>query len=87
MSFSNEDGDKYFERNILAKHKNDEILSNFDICNINLLEVGCCDGWRLNEFDKLNNTNKYFGIDISNKSIEQGKLLFDNLNLQIGNVC
>ena len=29
--------------------------------------------------DKLNNTNKYFGIDISNKSIKQGKLLFDNL--------
>ena len=77
MSFSNEDVDKYFERNILAKHTTDEILSNFDICNfnnINLLEVGCCDGWRLNEFDKLNNTNKYFGFDISNKSIEQGKL-------------
>ena len=30
MSFSNQDGDKYFERNVSATHKNDEILNNLD---------------------------------------------------------
>lgn len=90
MSFSKLDGDQYFERNISAKHDNDEILRNFNINNfknINLLEIGCCDGWRLNKFNKLNNTNKYFGIDISNKSIEYGKSVFDNLNLEVGDIC
>lgn len=82
--FYNFEGNNYFKRNENnLSIDNDIILKNFDINtynNLNILEIGCSNGWRLNEFNKINNTNNYYGLDPSLDAIENGKENFKNIN-------
>lgn len=86
--FIKEEGDNYFDRNIKnLNNKNDIILKNIDIQNTNnknILEIGCSNGWRLNELYNLNNLNNYYGFDPSQNAISYGKENFKNINLFIG---
>ena len=63
------EGNNWFSRNkdLLTNYQEnkDIILQNFDITkynNMNILEVGCSNGWRLNELYNINNTNNYYGF-------------------------
>jgi ubiquinone/menaquinone biosynthesis C-methylase UbiE len=83
-NFYNFEGNNYFKRNVNnIKKEDDIILKNFDICkynNLNILEVGCSNGWRLNEFNTLNPSNNYYGTDPSLEAINNGKENFKNIN-------
>lgn len=47
----------------------------------NILEIGCANGNKLNQYSKLCNSKKSYGIDLSKKAILDGKQRYKNLKL------
>ena len=83
----NKEADRWFLRNIHSYNDNsfDERIINL-IKNNNLkadkiLEIGCADGNKLNQYSKLLKSKKNYGIDLSKKAILNGKKKYKNLNL------
>ena len=83
----NKEADRWFLRNIHSYNDNsfDERIINL-IKNNNLkadkiLEIGCADGNKLNQYSKLLKSKKNYGIDLSKKAILHGKKKYKNLNL------
>ena len=67
--FLESEGNNFYLRN--KEHiitDNDIILTNLNINKYNnntIVEIGCSNGWRLNELCKINPNNKYIGIEPS----------------------
>ena len=84
------EADKYFMRHksYYTKHSFDwideKILNLIKINSIqakNILEIGCANGNRLNQYSKLCNSKKSYGIDLSKIAILDGKRRYKNLKL------
>lgn len=91
--FQNGEGDCYFSRNI-SIYENDEITSNDIIIKniqnirkplekLNILEIGCSSGFRLNALNNLFPNNNYFGFDPSKDAIHYAKQNYNNINFEI----
>ena len=87
--FIKEEGDKWFERNLITKNlkRNTEdpvlkIIKELKLDYNSVLEVGCSNGYRLNYLKK--NGAKLYGIDPSKKAIDNGLKNFENLMLSQG---
>ncbi len=83
----NKEADRFFLRNInyLDYYSPDEKIINL-IKNNNLkadkiLEIGCANGHKLNEYSKLLKSKKNYGVDLSKKAILNGKKKYKNLKL------
>ncbi len=78
------EADRYFERN---KNQNLNLIDKkiFELIRINsikannILEIGCNDGNKLNQYSKLCNSKKSYGVDLSKKAILNGKQKYKNL--------
>ena len=88
--FSSSEGDHWFLRNkeIHENTKNEneviiESLKELEITPKVVLEIGCSNGIKLNNFNKVFGS-ECFGIDPSVKAIENGKKEFHNITLQVG---
>lgn len=84
------EADQWFTRNnqFYEKTKNDtgiiiQSLKEIEIVPKKVLEIGCSNGVRLNNFNKIIGSECY-GIDPSAKAIEDGKKQFPNISLQVG---
>jgi len=94
-NFLESEGDSFFTRNINAFNnieyiKDDIILNNIQNNNIllnnskiNILEIGCSNGWRLNELYNIFPHNNYYGIDPSKNSIDYGEKNYNNINFKV----
>lgn len=94
-NFLESEGDSFFTRNmnafnninyinndiILKNLKNNNLLLNNQ--NINILEIGCSNGWRLNELYNSFPNNSYYGIDPSKDAISTGKLNNNIINFEV----
>ena len=80
-------GDKYFLRNIHLYNNelfDQKIVNLVKINNIiadKVLEIGCANGNKLNQYSKLLKSKKNYGVDLSKKAILNGKKKYKNLNL------
>jgi ubiquinone/menaquinone biosynthesis C-methylase UbiE len=87
QNFLNFEGDNFFKRNIDNINKNDDIIINNinkitnlkKFTDLNILEIGFSNGWRLNELTKIFPNNIYFGIDPSEETIHFGEQNFNNI--------
>lgn len=81
------EADKYFLRNKnhLETEKIDEkilsLINNNSIKAKNILEIGCSNGNKLNQYSKLLKSKNSYGIDLSKKAISNGKKKYKNLKL------
>ena len=87
------EADRYFLRNKGDKSKkhfdynssvNKKILDLIKINSIkvnSILDIGCSNGDKLNQYAKLCNTKINYGIDLSKKAIKDGKLKYKDLKL------
>jgi ubiquinone/menaquinone biosynthesis C-methylase UbiE len=86
--FLSEEGNNYFKRNInKLSNDSDIILKNFNIKNIynkTIIELGCSNGWRLNEMNKINPSNSYIGLDPSEEAVNYGKDNYENIKFLHG---
>ena len=79
------EADRWFVRNkgsLLAK--DEKILDLIKINSIkanNILEIGCANGNKLNQFSKLCKSKKSYGVDLSKKAILDGKRRYKDLKL------
>ena len=84
--FINE-SDNWYERNYNSMYnkKSDDIINIITENNLKptkILEIGCSIGWRLNMLhDKFN--CECHGIDLSEKAITEGKILYPHIKLDI----
>jgi cyclopropane fatty-acyl-phospholipid synthase-like methyltransferase len=73
------EADKYYIRNIKIYKNNSEDLNLSNILKLNLikgskiLEIGCCNGKRLDQYRRYLGSHKTIGIDLSKKAINEGK--------------
>lgn len=88
--FTTSEADQWFIRNKKSyentKDENGAIiqsLKEIEIAPKKVLEIGCSNGMRLNNFKKVFGSECY-GIDPSAQAIENGKKEFPNISLQIG---
>lgn len=88
--FLNKEGDNWFNRNLDTISgndiKNDKVISIMESLNIRpgkVLEIGCANGYRLNEINKKYNC-EVFGIEPSAKAVEAGIIKYSNINLAVG---
>ncbi|MCP5335064.1 MAG: class I SAM-dependent methyltransferase [Oceanospirillaceae bacterium] len=88
--FLSGEADKWFERNFADSGKknmqHDMALNYLKGCDLNahlILEIGCADGWRLNELNKLFNC-ECVGIEPSSKAIEAGMQRYANIKFMQG---
>ncbi len=81
------EAEEYFKRN---KKYYDQISFNDEIINLiknnnikanKILEIGCANGYKLNQYAKLLKSKKSYGIDISKKAIFDGRKKHKNLKL------
>ena len=70
----------YFKNNIMNENISNLIKNNRIQAN-HILEIGCANGNNLNQYSKLCNTKKSYGVDLSRKAIINGKKKFINLKL------
>jgi ubiquinone/menaquinone biosynthesis C-methylase UbiE len=89
-AFLDGEGDNWFKRNresLTSQSFSTEVLtrvlsnSHFEIQSI--LEIGCSNGFHLNELGKAFNA-KCYGIDPSSAAISAGSKAFPSLNLSVG---
>lgn len=87
--FIKKEADNWYERN---KEKFNELTEKDLVLNYikgnfktpkNFLEIGCSDGWRLNELSKMFNC-PCFGVEPSRKAIREGKKKYKNIKLLQG---
>lgn len=88
--FRASEGDQWFERNrelyTSTRQLRGEIVNALDDLEINpkrVLEIGCSNGLRLNNYH-LHFNAKCFGIDPSSAAIASGQQEFPDLTLQVG---
>ncbi len=79
------EGDAWYQRNrqTFNKKENDSILKCVEELNLapkNILEIGCSNGYRLNKLNHKYGSN-CFGVEPSLEAINEGKLIFQNINL------
>lgn len=91
LIFLTEEGNNYFQRNInlLTTNNKDIILRNLDIKNINnktIIELGCSNGWRLNQMKTISPLNNYIGLDTSIDAINFGKSNYEGINFLHGSI-
>jgi cyclopropane fatty-acyl-phospholipid synthase-like methyltransferase len=83
--FEKKEADKYYQRNIKYYKNNseDEKLSNFLKLNLiqgnTILEIGCCNGKKLDQYRRYLGSSKTIGTDISKKAINEGKKIYRNI--------
>ena len=83
----NKAADKYFLRNIHLYNNelfDQKIVNLVKINNIiadKVLEIGCANGNKLNQYSKILKSKKNYGVDLSKKAILNGKKKYKNLNL------
>ena len=83
----NEAADEYFLRNFkIADDKtlNKKFMSLIEMSNLKpdkILEIGCCNGNKLNQYSKLLKSKINYGVDFSKKAILDGKKKYKNLDL------
>ncbi len=88
--FENREADQWFIRN-KKKYEDTNVESNIvveslktiEIIPKKVLEIGCSNGTRLNDFNKAF-SSECFGIDPSIKAIENGKEQYPHIDLQVG---
>jgi ubiquinone/menaquinone biosynthesis C-methylase UbiE len=90
--FLNEEGDKWFERNLESSEvdlkkriSHDKVIVCFEFLNLipqNVLEVGCSDGWRLEGLRRKYKC-KCSGVDPSSRAINHGKNTYPDIELDI----
>lgn len=89
--FKKKEADKYYQRNIKHYKKNseDQRLSKFlnlDLIQANtILEIGCCNGKKLDQYRRYLKSSKTIGVDVSKKAINEGKkiykeIIFENIS-------
>ena len=71
---------KYYETNFIDEKVISLIKDNHLKAN-NILEIGCANGSKLNQYAKLCESKRIYGVDLSNKAIENGKKKYKNLKL------
>ena len=80
------EADKYFVRNKNHFEKNfidEKIISLIKDNHLkanSILEIGCANGNKLNQYAKLCKSRKIYGVDLSSKAIKDGKKKYKNLN-------
>jgi ubiquinone/menaquinone biosynthesis C-methylase UbiE len=84
------EGDNFFNRNMNSFNNNNDIIINNltkilnkNTTSLNILEIGCSNGYRLNELKLLFLNNNYYGIDPSEKAINYGINNFKDINFKI----
>jgi len=87
--FATAEGDQWFLRNQASyqKNKNEngliiQSLQELEITPKKVLEIGCSNGTRLNNFNKVFGAECY-GIDPSSKAIENGSKEYSSINLKV----
>ena len=81
------ESEEYFKRNKKYYDKisfDDEIIDLIKNNNLKakkILEIGCANGYKLNQYSKLLKSKKSYGIDLSKKAIFEGKKKYKNLKL------
>ncbi len=81
------EGNNYFRRNINFYNSEDpddditNLLKNNPLKVKSILEIGCANGVKLDQYRTILNTKKNYGIDLSRKAIIQGGKKFDKLKL------
>ena len=81
------EADKYFLRNIHSHNDNlfdQKIVNLIKINNVTadkVLEIGCANGNKLNQYSKLLQSKKNYGVDLSKKAILDGGKKYKNLKL------
>ena len=90
-NFLENEGNSFFTRNMSAfnniEYINDDIIlkniKNISLNNSNILEIGCSNGWRLNELSNIFPNNNYYGVDPSTNAIDYGKENYKNIIFNI----
>jgi SAM-dependent methyltransferase len=83
----NKEADKWFLRNVNSyndESPDDKIKNLIKVNNVKakkILEIGCANGFRLNQYSKLLKTKINYGVDLSKKAILSGKKKYKNLDL------
>lgn len=87
--FKSTEGDGWFNRNVKIDKKTQnsddlilQILQLIEIKPKTILEIGCSNGSRLNNLN-VKFDSKCYGIDPSNQAIQDGKIKFPNITLQV----
>ncbi len=84
------EANKFFIRNFYYYKKQSFDLINKKISDLikinsiqakNILEIGCVNGKKLQQYSKLCGSKKSYGIDLSKKAILDGKRRYKNLKL------
>lgn len=81
------EANKYFSRNKkklennIVDQKIKNLIKDNDIKADSVLEIGCANGNKLNQFAQLLKSKKNFGVDLSKDAIRDGKKRYKNLNL------
>jgi ubiquinone/menaquinone biosynthesis C-methylase UbiE len=89
--FLQSEGDKWFRRNKRVLSTDIHIaacpvlrlITELKPTPARVLEIGCSNGWRLNELKRFGVAECY-GIDPSKEAIEDGKTKYPTLNLAVG---
>ena len=81
------EADEWFLRNYKSL-KNDELnfkmislIKNNNISSKSILEIGCANGVKLNQYSNILKTKINYGVDLSKKAILDGGKKYKNLNL------
>ena len=83
--FKKKEADKYYQRNIKFYKNNsqDEKLLNFLKLNLiqgnAILEIGCCNGKKLDQYRRYLGSSKTIGTDVSKKAINEGKKIYKDI--------
>ena len=86
-NIKNADADSWFLRNKTSYDDNsfdEKILNLININNLKvdkILEIGCANGNKLNQFSKILKSKKNYGVDLSKKAILNGKKKYKDLDL------
>ena len=81
-----EAADKYFLRNKNSEFMTQDndlitnLIKNNSLKANNILEIGCGNGNKLNQYSKLCKSKNSYGIDLSKKAIADGKSKYKDLN-------
>ena len=81
------EADRFFIRNKSFYHKDMSDKKILDLIKVNsikannILEIGCANGSKLNQYSKLCNSKNSYGIDLSKKAVLDGKRRYKDLKL------
>jgi Methylase involved in ubiquinone/menaquinone biosynthesis len=95
--FTDEDANAYFARNYgraedrgplpqALEQRLTTMLARLPFTPRCVLEAGCCFGRNL-EFYRVKLDAECFGLDMSEKAVNEGKILYPNLDLRVGDAC